>query len=859
MNQRKYFDPPRIAAAILGWLLKDDRDTALGDYEEYYNELANEKGEPKARWWYRGQVARLLPDQLFEKTFWGFVMLKSYLLLGVRNLRKNKVASSINMIGLSAAIGSTIALFLLIQMVADLDKFHENGKEIFMVGHTLEQGDELRYVGSAPAPLGPALAADFPQVERAVRFSTQGALVEYRNYTFQENISFADIGFFEMLTFPLQQGLESTLSDPNTVIISDDVAKKYFRNQDPMGQTLAVTFGDQSVITYIVKGVAAPFPPSARFTFDFLAGYENQLTAEVANDWATFTDATFIQIKEQGDEELIQGQLHNYIRAENVPADTWRLSSFYLDNIQNPDLFRAWQTESRAMTATPIWEMMGIGMVALMVLLITCFNYITISLGSAARRLKEIGIRKTAGAQKQQLVKQFLTENLVLCFLALLLGIVLAWAFVIPYMNSLISMGVKIDFLNNSGFWLFLVGLLAFIALVSGAYPAFYISSFQPVEILRGKQKLTQKKGLNRTLTVTQFVLTIGTICIALFIAYFDDALRNDDWGYSEASVLVIPDVNQEQYTKVQKDLLQISQVNQIAGSEHHIGSALDEITVLVDGVEKESVYYGVSPEYLSTMGLRVVAGRAFGSAYSADSAASVVINQSFVDVQGWDNPLGEQVRIDGKAMAVVGVVDDFLLHPFGGKAHPVVFGLSNAGDYQYLTMQFQRGEIDQVVASLQATWNKRLPLATLEYFPQTAVFEEYNFLVNVFSHFIGYLALFALFISCMGLFGMASQRALQRIKEIGIRKAMGASAAQIVFLVNKGFLIMLVIATCIATPVCYFALSFFVANTPIEVPMSIMPFVLANVLVFLLAAVTLFMQTRKLVKVNPAEVLLYG
>lgn len=861
MEDQKYYAPPRITAAIIGWLLRDNWDTALGDYEEYYNELAATQGAFKAKWWYRGQMLRLLPDQLFEKTFWGVIMLKNYMLLGFRNLRKNKVASLINIIGLSAAIGSTIALFLFMQEIRTLDGFHEKGANIFLIGHTVERDGEEVLIGTAPAPLGPALAADFPQIERAVRFVSHTASVRAVRNSFHETVSFADPGFFDMLTFPLAQGQATALADPGTVVISAKMAEKYFRDQDPMGKSLIMTFDSGSVLSFIVRGVAEPFPSSARFTFDFVTGYGQQHVAGLldASDWSTFTEATFVELKQPVDNAMIESQLDRYVQVQNEANASWQVGSYFLDNIKAPDLIRAWATEDRAISATPIWEMVGIGLVALLVLLITCINYITISLGGAARRLKEIGIRKTAGAEKQQLVKQFLTENLVLCLVALLLGLLVAMAFIIPYMNSLIHMQLQIDIMQNPGFWVFLVGLLAFIAFVSGAYPAFYISSFQPVEILRGKLKLAEKKRLNRVLTTVQFVLTIATICISLFLANLDDVHRSKDWGYNEQAVLVIPGLNQEQYVQVQQEVMQLPQIDGLARSQHHIGASFREIMVQATGLEREAAYFGVGPGYLDAMGIETLSGRAFDATYAADEAASVVINQTFATQQGWDSATGQQVRIDDQSFAVVGIVDDFLLHPLAGKAHPVVFGISDEARYNYLILHVGQGASSQAISALKALWQREFPELTLEYVPQREVFQEYDLTMNVFSQFIGYLAIFALFISCMGLFGMATQRANQRIKEIGIRKAMGASAGQIVILVNRGFLVMLGISTLIATPVCYIGLSTLVHLSGIAFEMSVAPFVVANVLVFSLAALTLFMQTRKLVRVNPAEVLQYG
>ena len=841
---------------IFQYLINErDRESLKYDLDEIYKDILIENGQVYANFWFFSQILKSIPSALINRIEWCIIMLKNYVLLSFRNLRKNKVASLINIIGLSAAVGIAIAIFFLIQENYPDYSFHEIGERVFLVGHTMEWADEKPLMGSSPVPLGPALVAEYPQVERAVRFTRKGATVCSSGSAFQETVSFADVGFFDILTFPLQQGQASALKDPSAVIISADMAAKYFRKQNPMDKVLIFTFGNGTDKSFIVRGVAEAFPHRASMRFDFLIAYVNRLASGLASleDWGAFTDGTFIELRQPGDARYLADQLDRYVPlVQNEVNESWQLRSFFLDNIKNPNLKKAWQINSRVMEAPPLEEMVVFGLVGLLVLLISCFNYITISLGSAARRLKEIGVRKTLGAEKKQLVLQFLTENLLLCFLALLGGLIFAWTVVLPFFNSLSPLPLRIDFASNLGFWIFLFGLLAFIGLVSGIYPALYISSFRPAAILRGKRMLAEKKGLTRALTTVQFVFTLITICISIFIASLDDTLTGEDWGYQAEHTLTIPSLSQEQYTRLHNEALQLPRISQLAGAEHHIGSSFDGIFVQVEGTEKNAVFFGVSPTYLDLMGLRIVTGRAFGEAFSA----AVVINQRFAQQQGWTDPIGKGLRIDDKAFSVIGVVEDFLWDPWEGKARPVVFGLSDEARYNYLTLRIENGAKDQVVAALRTIWERQFPEVPFRYFPQTEVFQEFYSDINKALQLIRNLGLFALFISCMGIFGMASQKAMQRIKEIGIRKVMGASATHVVFLVNRSFLVILGIASLIATPLCYVGLKIALSYAPIAIPLGAMPFILSNLLVFFVAAVSLSLQTNTLVKVNPAEVL---
>lgn len=860
MKQQKHHTPPRLPARLLGWLLKDRWETPLGDFEEAYNVLASTEGVFRARRWYWGQVLRLLPDQLYEKFYWGLSMLKNYLLLGFRTLKRNKLASTINIVGLAAAVGCAITVFLVIQALT-IDDFHVNGERVFLVEHVVEDDGVAELWGTSPIPLGPALASDLPQVEYAVRFAEQAAEVRATSYAFQEKIAFADPGFFDVLTFPLKHGEPSALTDPAAVIISTEMAEKYFPKEDPMGQLLQINFGDGQSEAFTVQGVAMPFPERASMTFDFLLGYEKRFSLGLAQagDWQAFTDGTFVQLRQSADREVVEAQLSQYLTVQQASGEATQVQSFFMENIQDSNVFLAWKVHRRAMSSFPIWEVAGFVLIGLLLLLVSCFNYINISLGSASNRLKEIGIRKTSGAERRQLIAQFLTENLLLCYLALLGGIVIAWAFIIPLWHNVTSMQLSLSLLSNYQLWLFLLGLFAFIGLISGSYPAFYISSFEPIEILRGKLRLGRQKRLTRVLTTVQFTLTVFTICLSLFFSSLGNTLLGGDWGYNEAQSLVLPDLNEQQYARLKHAARTLPGVALVAGAEHHIGSSMHARHINTNGEEKEVAFFGVGPAYLDAVGINLAAGRAFGPAFPVTGATGVVINQTLATQQGWDDPIGQQIRLEDDTYHVIGVVEDFLLHPILGKAHPALFGLSETENHKFLTLQVAHGNVDPVVESLKAMWLQEFPGMDFVYYPQTEVFQNFAFMLELSQSFSRYLGIFALFISCMGLFGMASQRVGQRMKEVGIRKAMGASTLHIIFLVNRGFLVMLGLATLIATTVSYFGLRAILQTAPSDIPLSVMPFVFASLLVFCVAAASLTSQTRKLLNVRPAEVLRYA
>ncbi|HMB90908.1 MAG TPA: ABC transporter permease, partial [Rhodothermales bacterium] len=842
--------PPRLAAFLLDWLLKDDWHTPLGDFEEYYHELAAERGRWWARWWYRGQVAWLLPDRLYQKSYWGLLMLKNYAKLAYRNLLKNKVASFINVFGLSIAIACSIVVYLFLQNYLSLDSFHENGDRIFVVQHTVERDGQQQRWGTAPAPMGPVLAAAFPQVERAVRLATQGGFVQHGENVFDEYLSFADDGFLDMFTFPLQQGTPEALADPSAVILSDEAARRYFGEDDPLGQQITITFGNDQVETFTVGGVAAPFPDNAAMRFNVLLRYDKQLTAgtESLEDWSTFTDATFIQVTNPQDIDALAGQMRQYVAMQNAVNEDWAVTSFFFDNLKHP-ASDAYLVQDRFSEAPhPLFILMlaaiPIGMLAL-----SCFNYVNISLGSASRRLREIGVRKVMGSTRRQLIGQFMAENLLLCFLSLLLGLIVAQAFLVPLFNVIFVNLIDLSLTKNLGLWLFLVGLLAFIGLASGAYPAFYISAFQPVTVLRGKQRLANKKGLTRAFLTFQFTLAFVTVFIGVYLTMNGRYILNQDWGYTAEHTLVVRLNNSNQYELLQNEALQLAAVKQVAGSQHQVGESVNHLMIEVEGKQKEAFQHIVGPGYFDAIGLRLVAGHLFDEQVNSDVAHAVVITEAFARRQGWEEPLGQTLRVEGTTYAVVGVVENFLLHPM--IEDPSAFFLqSEDAPYRYLSMRVEAGAGAQTAAAMEATWKRLFPGTPFEHFFQDEVFDihyqSYTNLTQAFS----YIAALALLIACMGLFGLASQNMARRMKEVSIRKVLGASVAHITVLVNRSFLTMLAVAGVLATLVCYggLAMIFQFASQAtnmgiIHLPLHPGLFLLTYALVFVTAALSVAMQ----------------
>ena len=792
-----------------------------------------------------------------------WAMLRNYVKLAYRTLLRNKAPSAINIVGLSIALACCVVVYIFLAAWHSMDSYHENGDRIFLAQHDVEREYQVETWGRMPMPLGPAMANDFPQVERTVRVNWNQATVQHGDQALDELIMFVDGDFFEMLTFPLKYGSPDALADPNAVILSDRIARKYFGDSNPVGETLTLTFGRQYREVVTVGGVTEAFPSNTGFRFGFLMGFDRQRDLGLAdlNDWSVMTSGLFVEVKEPEDIETITAQMDRYVAVQNAANTDWPIRSFAFDNFADPAP-DAYLVRGRiAESAHPALSIMFIA-TALFMLALSCFNYINIALGSAAQRLKEIGMRKVIGGNKQQLVLQFMTENILLCLFALALGIVLAKVFLIPLFNSIfVFFQLDLTFADNLGLWAFLVGLLLFVGVASGAYPALYVASFQPITIFRGRQKLADNAWFTKAFLTFQFVLAFITVILSVVLTMNSRYAIQQDWGYNPAHTLIVELQEQSRYTLLRDALAQHPDIVSLAGTVNHIGrSSSEAVQQNPDGGTQTVMRYYVGPHYLQTMGLRLQAGRFFDAALASDATEAVVVNERFVQAQGWTEALGQSVRLDSTLYTVIGVVEDFTYF-FLIEPQPAAFLASNGPSYNYLALHLRDDAGDEVKAFVEATWARLFPEAVLTQFYQKTVFDEsyrqYNNVVRAFS----YIAALALLIACMGLFGLASQNIARRMKEVSIRKVVGASVSHLAFLVNRGFLGQLALAATLATALCVIGLSVLMsvvrAHVPLaHMPLTPVPFTLAYVLVFATAALAVGAQIYKLIDANPADVL---
>lgn len=790
-------------------------------------------------------------------------MLRTYFKLAYRNLLKNKLSTIINISGLSVAIACGIVFFLMLDKEYTSDRFHENADNIFMVVYTLA-GDEreVRW-GDSPLPLGPALASDFPQIGKAARVYDKGAVVRYQDHIFSESIRFVDPEFMEMFTFPLKYGRNNALEEKNSLILSEDVAEKYFGSQNPIGQQISIELGNDRTESYFVQGVAEEFPHNASFGFGFLASLDNleDSGSLVSDDWGTFIRTTFVQMRNAGDIDLVSQQMDRYIQRHNADNIDRPLASFAFEPL--PTLSWESQEIERSISSGSTPEaLILLFIIGLFLLIQACFNYVNIALASSARRLKEIGIRKVVGCQRRQLIYQFLGENLLMCCLSLIGALLLTEFLFFPGLMSIGETAEKfslIDFFSSTHLWMYLILVLLITGIGAGAYPALVITKLQPVNIMKDRFKLSGKRIFTRTLLTLQFGIAFVILCLMTAFMQNNRYQQQRDWGYKQDHVINLQLEQSSQFSVFHNANSHHPDVIRSAGTTHVIGRSNEEAVVEVETEKHEVVRFDVGLNYLETVGVRLQEGRFFRADLATDLTSSILVNALFVRRLGWEQALDKTIRFEGRLLNVIGVVEDFHYDFFFEEIRPAIILLAPEEAYKYLTFRVNAGAGNTVMAAFKESWQHLFPDNLFTAFFQDSVFENGYRNNLIITRIFTATAVITLVISCMGLFGLVTLMISKRMKELSIHKVLGASVPQLSVLLAKKYFILLSAAVLLALPLTYFTLKGILDGVyRYHMPLGPVPFISAGLIIVGTAALTVGSQVYKAAVRDPIDAIRY-
>ena len=805
-------------------------------------------------------------------------MFKNYLKIALRNLKRYKGFSFINIAGLAIGIACCLLILLLVREEFSFDRFHEYRDQIYRV---ITQHPDQFYMGKdfmavTPAPLAPAIMAEFPEVIKATRIdSSNEVIISYQNKRFYEDgFYWTDSHFFDVFSFPLLRGDQSkALSEPYSVIISERMAHKYFSDEDPIGKIIALN----NKYDFIVTGIMKDVPRSSHLQFDFLAPLITLSRIREQEDflegWGNYSYYTYFLLqKGYSPEDLekkfpafVEKYLGDRFRQRRQRDPSYQASRFFLQPLKRIHLYSNLNFE-----ITPnadIRQIYLLSALALVTLLIACINYMNLATARSASRAKEVGMRKVVGAERRQLIRQFLGESILFCFIAVLLAAVLV-ELVLPAFNSLIGKSISFHFYHNWEFFIGLISLALVVGIISGSYPAFFLSTFRPVTVLRGSYGAEEKGSLLRKiLVIFQFaasiVLVISTIIIYSQIEY----IRNKKLGFNREQIVALPVKDRElrqNHEPLKNELLQNPSILGCTASTwlpNNIRTNVGDTTWdgMEEGTELQVYLLEADHDFIDVFGVELVEGRNFSREFPTDNQA-YIINETARKIFGWEKALGKRFGFRREEVGtgqVIGVVKDFHFLSLHQEMQPLTIHLTENW-MSYLSVKISTENIPRTIGFLKESWQKFSPNHPFDYFFLDGDFEKmYRSEMRLGKIFASFTAL-AIFIACLGLFGLASFTSEQRTKEIGVRKVLGASVSNIVILLSKEFSKWIFVASLIAWPVAYYAMSRWLQSFAYRISVGIWIFLLATILALLVAMATVSFKAIKAALANPVEALRY-
>ena len=795
-------------------------------------------------------------------------MLRNYLKIALRNLIRHKAYSFINISGL--AIGITGALLILMYVGNELsyETFHKNRDRIYRAAVDFGgKGNKMRLAGAMPA-LAPAVIDHLPEIETAVRFRRDTkAKIKFDSNTFKEqNLFFVDPAVFEIFSFTLKQGNEEfALSQPFSMVITEDLARKYFGVEDAIGKTVIYNGNYSLRVTGILKNI----PPNTHLNCEIMVSYAS--LASMGTDvksWNSFgQDYTYLLLKKGTDAKSLQPKLRELLRKNSSDAFA-NMIDFNLQALT--DIHTNHDTVGDLGPKGNKIYISIFSMVALLLLLIACLNFVNLSTARSLKRLREVGMRKVLGATRFQLIAQFLGESFLVVIFSVILALGLFELFY-PALNSFLENSLVISEQNYKFLYFLIPGVALLVAILAGSYPAFFISRYRPAESLKNVLPTLKPSTLRRTLVIVQFAISIVLIigCVVVFKQlYF---MKNSDPGFERKNVLIFDLSHGEQgawqkYSVLKKQFLQNPNVLSISGAYSvpgiqntekkgisKVGAPPEEITM----IQSLAVDY----DYVETMKLDLVQGRNFSVSFATDAKEAVVLNQAAVRQLQLNQPIGEELMLPAKdgmtKVRVIGVIRDFHLYSFKEKIESLLLYINP--DYYYLmAVKIRPENVRTTLTALEEIWKQVLWDMPFHY---TYLEDTYNSLYLAEEKISRLLAIFAglaVFVACLGLFGLVSFMTERRSKEVGIRKVLGATVKRVIMLLLSDFTKWILLANFLAWPVGYFIMRRWLQNFAYHIEISWWVFVLAGGLALGIALLTVSTQAVRAAVANPVDSLRY-
>ena len=807
-------------------------------------------------------------------------MFKNYLTIAWRNLLKNKTFSLINITGLASGLACFILIALYVADELSYDRFHDKADRIYRINSDIVFGGNKLHLAVASDPMGATLKKDYPQVEEYVRFYTSNGskLVRKGNEFINENnVAHADSTLFDVFTLPVIAGDAKTgLNEPNTVVISETAARKYFATTDVVGKNIETN--DKGSTLYKITAVMKDIPHNSHFNFEMIFSMDN-----VQYQWGNFLShnhQTYLLLKPGTDHKAFEKNFEQVITKYVVTQAAQFMNIKSMDEFEkagNKLEYSLIPLKDIHLHSDRFPELSVNGnmqyvyifsAIALVVLLLACVNFMNLSTARSASRAKEVGIRKVVGSEKRSLVNQFLTESILTATISAALAVGLAWL-CMPWFNDLSAKELHISDLSQTRYLVFLIALPILVGLLSGIYPSFVLSSFNPITVLKGKLSSGLKRStLRNVLVVGQFTISIFLIAATIIVFLQLDYIQTKKLGFNKDQVLV---VNGTDALGNNRDAFknEISKLTGVKGATYAgylpvSGSSRNDISFSTEAVMNSNnslnmQVWNIDQDYIPLMEMEIIKGRNFSKDFGSDSNATI-INETTAKLLGWENPIGKRLYTNFQDQwgtrlinrEVIGVVKNFHFESMKDNIGPLCFRLAN--NSWATAFKVNTPDIKQLVSDIEGKWRSMAPGMPFSYQFMDESFDN-MYRVEQRTGKLGLtLAVIAILIACLGLFGLATYTAGQRIKEIGVRKVLGATIGNIVSMLSKDFMWLVLIASALAIPLAWWAMSRWLEDFAFRVTIGWWIFIAAGVIALLIALITVSSQAIKAALTNPVK-----
>jgi putative ABC transport system permease protein len=791
-------------------------------------------------------------------------MLKNYLLITIRNLFKNKLYIFINIFGMGIAIACCIIGYFNYDFNVSFDEHHKNAASIYRIGSVREFQKELTPYGFAPIALGNIIRQNVPDVTAVVRYSPGGGNFRAGDELFNTDVTYVDPPFFKLFTYEFIEG-NGDLKDRGEIVISDEMALKYFGREKALGKPLTQMLDSGKTKEYVVAGVFKKQPSNSSFYSEAFSHYDNTFEGSTdpeytENSWR-HRNQLFVEIKDPARASAVQNQIKTYVENNNKIREDFIIKYFLVEPFVGMAVRDSYDDKPGTWTrdGSPLAAVVGVGMMGIFVLLIACFNLTNTAVAISSRRLKEIGIRKVMGSTRKHLIFQFIGETTLICFLALIAGVAINELFLLPAFNSLWpEFNLTADYFGKPNFLIFMVIALLFTSLLAGSYPAFYISKFQPTSILKGTLKFGGTNTFTRVLLWLQFGISLtGIVCS---FAFTDNAAfqRDFDMGFSRKGIIAANVSGESEFEIYRNALAGNQDILAITGTPSHLYSSGFNDPVKHQGKEIEVDIMDVSADYLTTIGLTLKEGRNFKDESETDRKESVIITENLARNFGMTQAVGQEITwLDTTRYYVIGVVKDVYTNGLWEKTDPVMFRYGKKKDVNHVIVKASVENMIDVNKFMEAKWKEIFPNKMYNgRFMDEEMVEADTVNKNLVTMFV-FLGVVALMLSATGLFTLVSLNIIKKMKEIGVRKVLGASTGNITKVINLEFIIILTASVGLGAPLgWYLSAQLMDSIWDYYQPVKIQSMLIASAIMFVASAVSIAYKVYSTTRLNPAHVL---